>query len=203
MRLPNDPSKLFGHYDVIDALERELAEELAKVHNPVCFDSPEVYMERLRVDIPRLGEPRTKKTGEGAFPAGGEAFSRRCSPDTPIPGYSFTLEIPFDGDGRVFEHTPSHWFPSGRQEGRIEDGFISAEFYVLKSKPETVAARVTEERREIEKRIGQWLDKAVADFEGWNARLGELVEGAIAARRREIVEDGEVRRAINEATAKA
>lgn len=198
MRPRNDTSKLFGHYDVIDRLKEKLRARLSRVHTPVSFDRLEDYMEELRVDIPRLGDHRIGDRVEGRFPAGKEAFTRNCSPNDPVPGWGFALEIPFEGDGEVFKHTPSSWFMSGLPAGRIRDGYISANFYVLDADEETMKQHAVQRIAEIKVDINKWFEKAEADFEAWNEGLRDLVADAISSRKREIEKDAEKRRAVNE-----
>ena len=200
MRPTSNPTELFGHRDVIKDLKQEFAATLSRAHNTMSFDRVEAYADTLRVDIPKLGEPRTRETREGKFPAGNEAFIRDCSRDTLIPGYNFTLEIPFTGDSRVFEHMPSRWVLSGRQTGRIKDSAICADFYVLESDPETMKQTAEQAREEIKSRITKWFELAVADFERWNNGLEAFIENGISVRKEEITKDSQIRQTINEIT---
>ena len=96
-----------------------------------------------------------------------------------VPGQRIDIEIPFDGNGKLFEARASTFTSSGTPAGFIRGGLLTISFEIPHDAEKDVKAMADRRLQEIEQQL-QWVSSDVGSY---NSRISENAAQAIEARK--------------------
>lgn len=145
------------------------------------------FVEPFSFNVPRLRRPDAVLDHDEA-----ELDSRQLAPNPNvwfhegrrIPGICYTLEVPFEGNGELFEYVPSQRYTSGSPAATIHDGRLILTSNRLATDPANI---VQNGFNAVLDEVEQWLRWVDKDLRTWLASLDAIVRTRIENRREKLL----------------
>ena len=144
------------------------------------------FVEKYRVDVPELDESGMQADQrEAQRDVSGDsnriAYFMRTGP-VHVSGTEVTIEVPFSGDGSLFEVRPNT-YSSTSPQGEVRGNLLVLTIWTDKSQPEQIRAHIDAWLADV-KRYLQWHRETFLNF---NQSLPGLARNAIAQRRNNLL----------------